>query len=115
MNLKNIVLKATLNVAAFAMFGIQPSQTVQAAHPIYPLNPQRYILSATVTYRGEEADCVYLTLEDENEDEWYLYDLPLEVNQSVILIIDDMGTPDDFCDDFVTDVLYCNCDECKGS
>lgn len=91
----------------------QPAQAARPTHPVCPLNPNRYILSAVVTDTAQEPDRLYLTLEDPYGGEWYLYDWPLSVGQHVVLIVDDMGTPDDLCDDLVTDVLYCNDCACK--
>lgn len=99
--IKTAIIAAALGAALTA-------QPAQSTRPICPLDPSRYILSAVVTDTAQEPDRLYSTLEDVYGGEWYLYDWPLTTGQRVVLIVDNMGTVDDLCDDIVTDVLYCN-------
>lgn len=84
----------------------------------------RYILSGTVVQEpviecedldGNNIQLLYCMIEDCNGEVWgYAYemdnldDVP-PVNQSVILIMNCNGTPDDNFDDIIEDILWCNC------
>lgn len=83
----------------------------------------RYILGATVSQqnllhtmnsKGIYRDVLYCFFDDENGDTWvYSYEPDSEippVNQSVILIMNCNGTPDDIDDDIIEDILWCNCE-----
>lgn len=85
----------------------------------------RYILSGTVVQEpviecedldGNNIQLLYCMIEDCNGEVWgYAYemdnldDVP-PVNQSVILIMNCNGTPDDNFDDIIEDILWCNCE-----
>lgn len=84
----------------------------------------RYILSGTVVQEpviecedldGNNIQLLYCMIEDCNGEVWgYAYemdnldDVP-PVNQSVILIMNCNGTPDDNFDDIIEDILWCDC------
>lgn len=85
----------------------------------------RYILSATVTDEAvmhvtdldeNELDLLYCFFEDCNGESWcYAYEMDNlnavpPMYQSVILVMNCNGTPDDIDDDIVEDVLWCNCE-----
>ncbi len=100
---------ATVNVSATAM---------------KPNAAGRYILSGTVVQEpviecedldGNNIQLLYCMIEDCNGEVWgYAYemdnlnDVP-PVNQSVILIMNCNGTPDDNFDDIIEDILWCDC------
>ena len=84
----------------------------------------RYILSGTVVQEpviecedldGNNIQLLYCMIEDCNGESWcYAYemdnlnDVP-PMYQSVILIMNCNGTPDDIDDDIIEDILWCNC------
>lgn len=86
----------------------------------------RYVLSATVSQqnllhtmnsKGIYRDVLYCFFDDENGDTWcYAYECDDEtaivppMNQSVTLIMNSNGTPDNY-DDIIEDVLWCDCAE----
>lgn len=86
----------------------------------------RYILSGTVVQEpviecedldGNNIQLLYCMIEDCNGEVWgYAYemdnlnDVP-PMYQSVILIMNCNGTPDDIDDDIIEDILWCNCAE----
>lgn len=85
----------------------------------------RYILSGTVVQEpviecedldGNNIQLLYCMIEDCNGEVWgYAYemdnlnDVP-PMYQSVILIMNCNGTPDDIDDDIIEDILWCNCE-----
>lgn len=85
----------------------------------------RYILSGTVVQEpviecedldGNNIQLLYCMIEDCNGEVWgYAYemdnlnDVP-PMYQSVTLIMNCNGTPDDNFDDVIEDILWCNCD-----
>lgn len=86
----------------------------------------RYVLSATVSQqnllhtmdsKGIYRDVLYCFFDDENGDTWcYAYECADDtvavppMNQSVTLIMNSNGTPDNY-DDIIEDVLWCNCED----
>lgn len=86
----------------------------------------RYVLSATVSQqnllhtmnsKGIYRDMLYCFFDDENGDTWcYAYECANEtvavppMNQSVTLIMNSNGTPDNY-DDIIEDVLFADPDE----
>lgn len=85
----------------------------------------RYILSGTVIQEpiiecedldGNNIQLLYCMIEDCNGEVWgYAYemdnlnDVP-PMYQSVILIMNCNGTPDDIDDDIIEDILWCDCE-----
>lgn len=85
----------------------------------------RYILSGTVVQEpviecedldGNNIQLLYCMIEDCNGEVWgYAYemdnlsDVP-PMYQSVILIMNCNGTPDDIDDDIIEDILWCDCE-----
>ena len=102
-----------------------PAKQTHGGHSVVKPNAAgRYILSGTVVQEpviecedldGNNVQLLYCMIEDCNGEVWgYAYemdnldDVP-PVNQSVILIMNCNGTPDDNFDDIIEDILWCNC------
>lgn len=122
-----VILFATIFMipvpAASASSAGNASANVSAA-AVKPNAAGRYILSGTVVQEpviecedldGNNIQLLYCMIEDCNGEVWgYAYemdnldDVP-PVNQSVILIMDCNGTPDDNFDDIIEDILWCDC------
>ena len=70
----------------------------------------RYILSGTVSGVYLENDSVWIT--DQYGEDWFFYGFcSLKCGENVTLIINANGTPNDFSDDFVEDLLFNCCSE----
>ena len=112
-----------LMAAIFAL----PVPTASAAgnSVVKPNAGGRYILSGTVVQEpiiecedldGNNIQLLYCMIEDCNGESWcYAYemnnlnDVP-PMYQSVILVMNCNGTPEDIDDDIIEDILWCNCD-----
>jgi hypothetical protein len=96
-----------------------------SAAAVKPNAAGRYILSGTVVQEpviecedldGNNIQLLYCMIEDCNGEVWgYAYemdnlnDVP-PMYQSVTLIMNCNGTPDDNFDDIIEDILWCNCE-----
>lgn len=70
----------------------------------------RYILRASI--KGAYENHSEFWLVDEFGDDWFFHGFcPAELNENVTLIVNAAGTPNDFSDDFIEDILWCNCAE----
>lgn len=112
-----------LMAAIFAL----PVPTASAAgnSVVKPNAGGRYILSGTVVQEpiiecedldGNNIQLLYCMIEDCNGESWcYAYemdnlnDVP-PMYQSVILVMNCNGTPDDIDDDIIEDILWCDCE-----
>ncbi len=126
--LKSLKSMAVTVAAVFLMAAIfaLPVPTASAATPRDVGLRGRYVLSATVSQqnllhtmdsKGIYRDVLYCFFDDENGDAWcYAYECADEtvvvppMNQSVTLIMNSNGTPDDIDDDIIEDILWCNCE-----
>lgn len=100
--------------------------SVAGTNSVKPNAAGRYILSGTVVQEpiiecedldGNNIQLLYCMIEDCNGEVWgYAYemdnlnDVP-PMYQSVILIMNCNGTPDDIDDDIIEDILWCDCAE----
>lgn len=127
--LKSLKSMAVTVVAVFLMAAIfaLPVPTASAAgnSVVKPNAGGRYILSGTVVQEpiiecedldGNNIQLLYCMIEDCNGESWcYAYemdnlnDVP-PMYQSVILVMNCNGTPEDIDDDIIEDILWCNCD-----
>lgn len=127
-SLKQSARSMAVTVAAVflmaAIFAL-PIPTASAAAAVKPNAAGRYILSGTVVQEPviecEDLDrnniqLLYCMIEDCNGEVWgYAYemdnlnDVP-PMYQSVTLIMNCNGTPDDNFDDIIEDILWCNCE-----
>lgn len=125
-SLKQSASSMVVTVAAVflmaAIFAL-PIPTASAA-VVKPNAAGRYILSGTVVQEpviecedldGNNIQLLYCMIEDCNGEVWgYAYemdnlnDVP-PMYQSVTLIMNCNGTPDDNFDDIIEDILWCNC------
>ena len=101
------------------------SNAAGSAAVVKPNAAGRYILSGTVVQEpviecedldGNNIQLLYCMIEDCNGEVWgYAYemdnlnDVP-PMYQSVILIMNCNGTPDDIDDDIIEDILWCDCE-----
>jgi hypothetical protein len=101
------------------------ASTAGNAAVVKPNAAGRYILSGTVVQEpviecedldGNNIQLLYCMIEDCNGEVWgYAYemdnlnDVP-SMYQSVTLIMNCNGTPDDNFDDIIEDILWCNCE-----
>lgn len=126
--LKSLKSMAVTVAAVFLMAAIfaLPIPTASAATPRDVGLRGRYVLRATVSQqnllhtmdsKGIYRDVLYCFFDDENGDAWcYAYECADEtavvppMNQSVTLIMNSNGTPEDIDDDIIEDILWCNCD-----
>ena len=87
---------------------INPIQNPYVDVIVGPLG--RYILQGTVSGIYNQQESNWIT--DEYGEDWFFYGFcPAELNENVTLIINANGTPNDFSDDFVEDVLWSDCSE----
>lgn len=133
--LKSLKSMAVTVAAVFLMAAIfaLPVPTASAVAPVSaagnsvvkPNAGGRYILSGTVVQEpiiecedldGNNIQLLYCMIEDCNGESWcYAYemdnlnDVP-PMYQSVILVMNCNGTPEDIDDDIIEDILWCNCD-----
>lgn len=127
--LKSLKSMAVTVAAVFLMAAIfaLPVPTASAAgnSVVKPNAGGRYILSGTVVQEpiiecedldGNNIQLLYCMIEDCNGESWcYAYemdnlnDVP-PMYQSVILVMNCNGTPEDIDDDIIEDILWCNCD-----
>lgn len=116
-------------VAVFLMAAIfalpVPTASAAGTNSVKPNAAGRYILSGTVVQEpviecedldGNNIQLLYCMIEDCNGEMWgYAYemdnlnDVP-PMYQSVTLIMNCNGTPDDNFDDIIEDILWCNCE-----
>lgn len=114
-------------VAVFLMAAIfalpVPTASAAGTNSVKPNAAGRYILSGTVVQEpviecedldGNNIQLLYCMIEDCNGEVWgYAYemdnlnDVP-PMYQSVTLIMNCNGTPDDNFDDIIEDILWCN-------
>lgn len=129
-SLKQSARSMAVTVAAVflmaAIFAL-PVPTASAAgnSVVKPNAGGRYILSGTVVQEpiieredldGNNIQLLYCMIEDCNGESWcYAYemdnlnDVP-PMYQSVILVMNCNGTPEDIDDDIIEDILWCNCE-----
>lgn len=68
----------------------------------------RYILQGTVSGVYNQNECVWIS--DQYGEDWFFYGFcPLQRGESATLVINSNGTPNDFSDDFIEDVLWSDC------
>lgn len=123
-----VILFATIFMipvpAASASTASSAAGSAAGTNSVKPNAAGRYILSGTVVQEpviecedldGNNIQLLYCMIEDCNGEVWgYAYemdnlnDVP-PVNQSVILIMNCNGTPDDNFDDIIEDILWCDC------
>lgn len=121
-----VVIMAVILFATIFMIPVPAASAGSAgsAAVVKPNAAGRYILSGTVVQEpviecedldGNNIQLLYCMIEDCNGEVWgYAYemdnldDVP-PVNQSVILIMNCNGTPNDIDDDIIEDILWCNC------
>lgn len=116
-------------VAVFLMAAIfalpVPTASAAGTNSVKPNAAGRYILSGTIVQEpviecedldGNNIQLLYCMIEDCNGEVWgYAYemdnlnDVP-PMYQSVTLIMNCNGTPDDNFDDIIEDILWCNCE-----
>lgn len=69
----------------------------------------RYILQGTVSGVYNQNECVWIS--DQYGEDWFFYGFcPLQRGESATLVINSNGTPNDFSDDYIEDVLFSDCD-----
>lgn len=124
-----VVIMAVILFATIFMIPVPAASAGSAgsaagsAAAVKPNAAGRYILGATVSQQNLlhtmnskwiYRDVLYCFFDDENGDTWvYSYEPDSEippVNQSVTLIMNCNGTPDDNFDDIIEDILWCNCE-----
>ena len=123
-----VVIMAVILFATIFMIPVPTASASAAANvsaaAMKPNAAGRYILSGTVVQEpviecedldGNNIQLLYCMIEDCNGEVWgYAYemdnlnDVP-PMYQSVILIMNCNGTPDDIDDDIIEDILWCNC------
>lgn len=129
-SLKQSASSIVVTVAAVflmaAIFALPiPTASAAGTNSVKPNAAGRYILSGTVVQEpviecedldGNNIQLLYCMIEDCNGEVWgYAYemdnlnDVP-PMYQSVTLIMNCNGTPDDNFDDIIEDILWCNCE-----
>lgn len=129
-SLKQSARSMVVTVAAVflmaAIFALPvPTASAAGTNSVKPNAAGRYILSGTVVQEpviecedldGNNIQLLYCMIEDCNGEVWgYAYemdnlnDVP-PMYQSVTLIMNCNGTPDDNFDDIIEDILWCNCE-----
>lgn len=125
-----VVIMAVILFATIFMIPVPAASASTAgnaagsAAAVKPNAAGRYILSGTVVQEpviecedldGNNIQLLYCMIEDCNGEVWgYAYemdnlnDVP-PMYQSVILIMNCNGTPDDNFDDIIEDILWCDC------
>lgn len=87
---------------------VNPIQSPYVDVIVGPLG--RYILQGTVSGIYNQHESIWIT--DQYDEDWFFYGFcPAELNENVILVINANGTPNDFSDDFIEDVLWSDCIE----
>lgn len=126
-----VVIMAVILFATIFMIPVPAASASTAgnaagsATAVKPNAAGRYILSGTVVQEpviecedldGNNIQLLYCMIEDCNGEVWgYAYemdnlnDVP-PMYQSVTLIMNCNGTPDDNFDDIIEDILWCNCE-----
>ena len=85
---------------------VNPIQSPYADVVVGPLD--RYILQGTVSGVYNQCECIWIS--DQYGEDWFFYGFcPLQRGESVTLVINSNGTPNDFSDDFIEDVLWSDC------
>ena len=85
---------------------VNPTQNPYADVVVGPLG--RYILQGTVSGVYNQNECVWFS--DQYGEDWFFYGFcPLQRGESATLVINSNGTPNDFSDDFIEDVLWSDC------
>ena len=85
---------------------VNPIQSPYADVVVGPLG--RYILQGTVSGVYNQCECIWIS--DQYGEDWFFYGFcPLQRGESVTLVINSNGTPNDFSDDFIEDVLWSDC------
>lgn len=127
--LKSLKSMAVTVAAVFLMAAIfalpVPTASAAGANSVKPNAGGRYILSGTVVQEpiiecedldGNNIQLLYCMIEDCNGESWcYAYemdnldDIP-PMYQSVILVMNCNGTPEDIDDDIIENILWCNCE-----
>lgn len=122
-----VILFATIFMIPVPAASASPAGSAAANVSAAAMKPNaagRYILSGTVVQEpiiecedldGNNIQLLYCMIEDCNGEVWgYAYemdnlnDVP-PMYQSVILIMNCNGTPDDNFDDIIEDILWCDC------
>ena len=90
------------------VIAVNPVQNPYDSIVVGPLG--RYILQGTVSGVYNQCECIWII--DQYGEDWFFYGFcPLQRGESVTLIINANGTPNDFSDDFVEDLLFNCCSE----
>nr|DAH32255.1 MAG TPA: hypothetical protein [Caudoviricetes sp.] len=90
------------------VIAVNPVQNPYDSIVVGPLG--RYILQGTVSGIYNQHESIWIT--DQYDEDWFFYGFcPAELNENVILVINANGTPNDFSDDFIEDVLWSDCIE----
>lgn len=90
------------------VIAVNPVQNPYDSIVVGPLG--RYILQGTVSGVYNQHESIWII--DQYGEDWFFYGFcPLQRGESVTLIINANGTPNDFSDDFVEDLLFNCCSE----
>lgn len=85
---------------------VNPIQSPYVDVVVGPLG--RYILQGTVSSVYNQSECVWFS--DQYGEDWFFYGFcPLQRGESATLVINSNGTPNDFSDDFIENVLWSDC------
>lgn len=120
-----VILFATIFMIPVPAASAGSAGSAAGTNSVKPNAAGRYILSGTVVQEpviecedldGNNIQLLYCMIEDCNGEVWgYAYemdnlnDVP-PMYQSVTLIMNCNGTPDDNFDDIIEDILWCNCE-----
>ena len=122
-----VVIMAVILFATIFMIPV-PAASASSAGSAAAMKPNtggRYILSGTVVQEpiiecedldGNNIQLLYCMIEDCNGESWcYAYEMDNlndapPMYQSVILVMNCNGTPEDIDDDIIEDILWCNCE-----
>jgi hypothetical protein len=104
-----ILLNALFAAMMTAAMLVKPAQK-NAKTEMLDAMKNRYLQTATVeNVAGDE-----ITVIDETGNVWAFYGDGMRAGDTVVLLMDNNGTPDDLSDDYIDDVLFCNDAECKN-
>lgn len=85
---------------------VNPIQSPYVDVVVGPLG--RYILQGTVSGVYNQSECVWFS--DQYGEDWFFFGFcPLQRGESATLVINSNGSPNDFSDDFIEDVLWSDC------
>lgn len=85
---------------------VNPIQSLYVDVVVGPLG--RYILQGTVSGVYNQSECVWFS--DQYGEDWFFYGFStVRRGESATLVINSNGTPNDFSDDFIEDVLWSDC------